>query len=73
MELEGAGLIEVRAGAVWLIEVKAAKELWQQFRCSEREEMRKVPLLPGSQRFVVNVRGSGEKRELIWVAEKDWP
>lgn len=56
-------------GAVWLLEVKSCKEVWQQFRREDRKAMRDTPLPPGGERWVVNKRG----KELIWVAEKDWP
>lgn len=64
---------EVSAGKTLLLEVKACKELWQQFRREDRQAMRETPLPPGGERFVVNVRGSGEKRELIWIPESSWP
>ena len=60
-------------GATWLLEVKACKELWQQFRREDRQAMRDTPLPPGGERLVVNVRGSGDKRELIWAPESAWP
>ena len=53
----------------WLIEVKDCKELWQQFRREDRQAMRDTPLPPGGERFVVNKRG----KDLIWIAESDWP
>ncbi len=59
--------------ATWLIEVKCAKNLWQQFRRADREAMRKTLLPPAGERHVVNVRGSGDKRELIWTPESAWP
>jgi hypothetical protein len=59
----------LESGTTWLIEVKACKELWQQFRREDRQAMRDTPLPPGGERWVVNKRGKG----LIWTAEKDWP
>lgn len=55
--------------SVWLIEVKAAKELWQQFRREDRQAMRDTFLPPGGERFCVNVRG----KELEWYPESSWP
>lgn len=60
-------------GTVWLIEVKAAKDIWQQFRREDRQAMREQELPPGGERFCVNVCGKGENRELIWYSETDWP
>lgn len=54
---------------VWLVEVKSAKSLWQQFRQADRLAMRDTPLPPGGQRWVVNVRG----KQLTWVGENEWP
>lgn len=68
----GAGdLLAVRPGdgAVWLIEVKDCKELWQQFRRADRAEMAETPLPAGGERWVVNKRG----QELVWVPESAWP
>lgn len=71
----GAGdLLAVRPdGLVWLVEVKKCKELWQQFRRADRQEMRDTPLPPGGKRWAANVRGSGEKRTIRWAAESEWP
>lgn len=56
-------------GATWLIEVKCAKELWQQFRRGDRLAMKETPLPAGGERWVVNKRGS----ELEWLPESAWP
>lgn len=58
-------------GKVWLIEVKACKNLWQNFTRADRQEMReaKAKLPPGSEIWVVNVKG----KELIWTPESQWP
>lgn len=61
--------MQLFTGVTWLLEVKACKELWQQFRREDRQAMRDTPLPPGGERWVVNKRG----KELIWVHEKDWP
>lgn len=60
-------------GSTLLAEVKACKELWQQFRREDRQAMRDTPLPPGGERWVCNMRGSGDKRELIWTPEDLWP
>lgn len=56
-------------GAVWLIEVKDCKSLWQQFRRADRDEMKATALPPRGERWVVNKCGS----ELVWVPESAWP
>lgn len=58
-------------GRVMLIEVKHCKQkqLWQNFRREDREEMRKTKLPEGSERYVVNKVGE----ELVWLSEKCWP
>jgi len=56
-------------GATWLIEVKAAKDLYQQFRRADRLAMKETPLPASGERWVVNVRG----KELQWVPESSWP
>lgn len=57
-------------GAVWLIEVKKAKDLWQQFRKADRIAMREMPLPEGTQLWAVNVL---PKKELRWEPESSWP
>jgi hypothetical protein len=58
-----------------LVEVKGCKpgDLWQNFRRAQRQEMREVPLPPGSERILALVCGSGEKRTIEWFAESEWP
>lgn len=56
-------------GATWLVEVKCCKELWQQFRREDREEMKATTLPENGERWVVNKKGS----ELVWVPESAWP
>lgn len=70
VDTQGDGLGNGRpAGTVWLIEVKCAKDIWQQFRREDRQTMRETPLPPGGERFCVNVRG----KELEWWPESTWP
>lgn len=56
-------------GAVWLVEVKAAKDLWQQFRRADRAEMKATSLPEKGERWVVNKKGL----ELRWEPESAWP
>lgn len=56
-------------GTTWLVEVKAAKDLYQQFRRADRLAMKETPLPKGGERWVCNKRGS----ELEWVPESAWP
>lgn len=68
----GAGdLLAVHAAdaVTWLIEVKDCKNLWQNFRREDRQEMRETALPPGGERWVVNKCG----KELVWVPESAWP
>jgi Holliday junction resolvase-like predicted endonuclease len=71
----GAGdLLAVRPdGKVWLVEVKACKSLWGNFTRADRQEMRETQLPEGAERWVANVRGTGEKRTISWCAESEWP
>lgn len=57
-------------GAVWLIEVKKAKDLWQQFRRADRAAMKALVLPVGGERWVVNVL---PKKELRWEPQSAWP
>lgn len=63
------GSLVVSPGQVWLIEVKASKQLYRDFTRAQRQEMIDTPLPPGGERWVVNKRG----QELIWVRQSDWP
>lgn len=60
---------QIPVTSVWLIEVKCCKNLWQQFRRADREEMKTTKLPEGGERWVVNKKG----RELTWVPESAWP
>lgn len=71
----GAGdLLAVRealgTAEVWLIEVKSCKNLWENFRKEDREEMKATELPPGGKRWLVNVLA---KKELDWRPESSWP
>jgi Holliday junction resolvase-like predicted endonuclease len=57
------------SGVTWLIEVKCCKNVWQQFRRSDRDDMRATELPEGAERYVVNKVG----KELVWLGEKTWP
>jgi hypothetical protein len=58
---------------VRLVEVKACKDLWVNFRREDRRQMREAMLPSGGSRWVVNVKGRGDKAVCEWVAERDWP
>lgn len=55
---------------VWLIEVKHCKNLWENFRKADREEMKATKLPEGGKRWLVNVL---PKKELDWRPESSWP
>ncbi len=57
-------------GAVWLIEVKKAKNLWQQFRRADRIAMQEMSLPEGTELWAVNVL---PKNELRWEPQCAWP
>lgn len=61
---------EVSVTEVWLIEVKHCKNLWENFRKADREEMKATKLPKGGERWLVNVL---PKRELDWRPESSWP
>ena len=77
----GAGdLLAVRNGSldrstlrrteIWLIEVKHCKNLWENFRKADREEMKATKLPEEGERWLVNVL---PKKELDWRPESAWP
>lgn len=61
---------EITATEVWLIEVKHCKNLWENFRKADREEMKATKLPEGGERWLVNVL---PKKELDWRSESSWP
>lgn len=71
----GAGdLLAVRSdGLVYLVEVKARKNVYQGFRKADRLAMKEVVLPTGGAKFLANVRGSGTNREITYVPESHWP
>jgi Holliday junction resolvase-like predicted endonuclease len=73
--IKGAGdLLAVHPGGeVRLVEVKGCKSLWSNFTRADRQEMRETMLPLGSSRWAANVNGSGKRRTIRWVAERDWP
>jgi Holliday junction resolvase-like predicted endonuclease len=60
------------SGMTWLIEVKCCKNVWQQFRRSDRDDMRATELPEGAERYVCNVL-SVKKEELVFLGERSWP
>jgi Holliday junction resolvase-like predicted endonuclease len=60
-------------GLVYLVEVKKRKNPYQGFRISDREAMKATKLPPGGARWLANVKGSGPKQRIEYVAECEWP
>lgn len=70
----GAGdLLAVRGDQCWLVEVKRCKNVWEQFRRADRDEMREaLSRLPeGSELWLCNV--VGKDKELVWYPQSAWP
>lgn len=57
-------------GSCWLVEVKKAKNLWEQFRRVDRAAMKALALPEGAELWAVNVL---PKKELRWEPESAWP
>lgn len=68
----GAGdLLAISRDVIWLVEVKSCKNLWENFRREDREEMREAKRLylpDHAELWVVNVRG----KHLEWLPESAW-
>lgn len=60
-------------GTVWLVEVKARKNLYAGFTRADREAMKLTTLPSGSCKWVANVKGSGKNRTIDWISELQWP
>lgn len=60
-------------GEVWLVEVKATKERFSDFRRGDRLAMKETPLPLVSARYLAHVTGSGDNLAVEYVHERDWP
>lgn len=63
-------------GEVWLVETKALgrkASRFENFRRGDRLAMKETLLPLGASRYLALVRGSGERRTIEYVHERDWP
>jgi Holliday junction resolvase-like predicted endonuclease len=65
-------VVHPETGRVLLVEAKKCKNIWDNFRPKEREEMKAMKLPPGAERLLVNVI-SVKNKELAFFGEKTWP